>query len=143
MVCLLSVCLALASCGMQGRSEKEIQTSDKAVVGNSEVTAKDHVKQRCATCIAIENNTLAVMKENFSEQVKKGKVVFKVIDISKKENEKIAEKYEVTWSSLFVVRYKNGQETAENMTQFAFGNARKSLEVFKEGLVKTINDMLK
>mgnify|MGYP000090039803 CR=1 FL=1 len=102
-----------------------------------------HGKQRCATCIAIENNTLAVMKENLSEQVKKGEVVFKVIDISKKENEKIAEKYEVTWSSLFVVGYKNGQETAENMTQFAFGNARKSPEVFKEGLVKTINDMLK
>lgn len=150
MVCLLSVCLALASCGMQGRNEKEIQTSDKAVVRNSEVTAKDHVevlyfhvKQRCATCIAIENNTLAVMKENLSEQVKKGEVVFKVIDISKKENEKIAEKYEVTWSSLFVVCYKNGQETAENMTQFAFGNVRKSPEVFKDGLVKTINDMLK
>ena len=150
MVCLLSVCLALAACGMQGRSEKEIQTSDKAVVENSEVTAKDHVevlyfhgKQRCATCIAIENDTLAVMKENLSEQVKKGEVVFKVIDISKKENEKIAEKYEVTWSSLFVVRYKNGQETAENMTQFAFGNACKSPEVFKEGLVKTVNDMLK
>ena len=150
MVCLLSVCLALVSCGMQGRSEKEIQTSDKAVVENSEITAKDHVevlyfhgKQRCATCIAIENNTLAVMKENLAEQVKKGEVVFKVIDISKKENEKIAEKYEVTWSSLFVVRYKNGQEIAENITQFAFGNARKSPEVFKEGLVKTINDMLK
>ena len=62
------------------------------MVRNSEVTAKDHVevlyfhgKQRCATCIAIENNTLAVMKENLSEQVKKGEVVFKVIDISKKE----------------------------------------------------------
>lgn len=103
MVCLLSVCLALAACGMQGRSEKEIQTSDKVVVENSEVTAKDHVevlyfhgKQRCATCIAIENNTLVVMKENLSEQVKNGEVVFKVIDISKKENEKIVEKYEVT-----------------------------------------------
>ena len=42
-----------------------------------------------------------------------------------------------------VVCYKNGQETAENMTQFAFGNVRKSPEVFKDGLVKTINDMLK
>lgn len=29
------------------------------------------------------------------------------------------------------------------MTQFAFGNARKSPEVFKDGLVKTVNDMLK
>ena len=113
MVCLLSVCLALSSCGMQGRSEKEIQESDKAVVENSEVTAKDHVevlyfhgKQRCATCIAIENNTLAVMKENLSEQVKKGEVVFKVIDISKKENEKIAEKY-VSCALNLIFDYEN------------------------------------
>ena len=150
MVCLLSVCLALASCGMQGRNEKEIQTSDKAVVRNSEVTAKDHVevlyfhgKQRCATCMAIESNTKAAMEESFAEQMKKGEVVFKVIDISKKENEKIAEKYEVTWSSLFVVKYKNGQETSENMTEFAFGNARKSPDVFKAGVVKSVNEMLK
>ena len=140
---LIAVCFAFISCNMNAKNGTEAQTQ-------KEVTVKDHVevlyfhgKQRCATCIAIENNTLAVMKENLSEQVKKGEVVFKVIDISKKENEKIAEKYEVTWSSLFVVRYKNGQETAENMTQFAFGNARKSPEVFKEGLVKTVNDMLK
>ena len=140
---LIAVCFAFISCNMNAKNGTEAQTQ-------KEVTVKDHVevlyfhgKQRCATCIAIEDNTLAVMKENLSEQVKKGEVVFKVIDISKKENEKIAEKYEVTWSSLFVVRYKNGQETAENMTQFAFGNARKSPEVFKEGLVKTVNDMLK
>ena len=140
---LIAVCFAFISCNMNAKNGTEAQTQ-------KEVTVKDHVevlyfhgKQRCATCIAIENNTLAVMKENLSEQVKKGEVVFKVIDISKKENEKIAEKYEVTWSSLFVVRYKNGQETAENMTQFAFGNACKSPEVFKEGLVKTVNDMLK
>lgn len=73
----------------------------------------------------------------------KGEVVFKVIDISKKENEKIAEKYEVTWSSLFIVKYKNGQETYENMTEFAFGNARKSPDVFKAGIVKSVNEMLK
>ena len=70
-------------------------------------------------------------------------MVFKVIDISKKENEKIAEKYEVTWSSLFIVKYKNGQETHENMTKFAFGNARKSPDVFKAGVVKSVNEMLK
>lgn len=102
-----------------------------------------HGKQRCATCMAIESNTKAAMEESFADQIKKGEVVFKVIDISKKENEKIAEKYEVTWSSLFVVKYKNGQETSENMTEFAFGNARKSPDVFKSGLVKAVNKMLK
>ena len=93
--------------------------------------------------MAIESNTKAAIEENFADQAKNGEVVLKVIDISKQENEKIAEKYEVTWSSLFVVKYKDGQETHENMTEFAFGNARKAPEVFKAGVIKTINEMLK
>lgn len=140
---LLAVCFAFISCNMNAKNGTETQTQ-------KEVTAKGHVevlyfhgKQRCATCMAIESNTKAAMEESFADQIKKGEVVFKVIDISKKENEKIAEKYEVTWSSLFVVKYKNGQETSENMTEFAFGNARKSPDVFKAGLVKAVNKMLK
>lgn len=100
-------------------------------------------EQRCATCMAIESNTKATMKKNFADQIKKGKVTFKVIDISKKENEKIAEKYEVTWSSLFIVRHKNGKETYKNMTEFAFANARKSPDVFRAGVVKSVNEMLR
>ena len=75
--------------------------------------------------------------------MKKGNVVFRSIDISKKENEKIAEKYQVTWSSLFIVKYKDGQESDENMTKFAFGNARKSPDTFKSEIVKTVQNMLK
>lgn len=135
---LLAACFTFSACSMNAKNGMEAQTQ-------KEVTVKDHVevlyfhgKQRCATCIAIESNTKAAMEENFAEQLKRGEVVFKVIDISKKENEKMAEKYEVTWSSLFVVKYKHGQETSENMTEFAFGNARKSPDVFK-----AVNEMLK
>lgn len=140
---LLAACFTFSACSMNAKNGTEAQTQ-------KEVTVKDHVevlyfhgKQRCATCIAIESNTKAAMEENFAEQLKRGEVVFKVIDISKKENEKMAEKYEVTWSSLFVVKYKHGQETRENMTEFAFGNARKSPDVFKAGVVKAVNEMLK
>lgn len=69
-------------------------------------------------------------------------MVFRVIDISQKENEALAEKYEVTWSSLLVVKYKDGQETYENLTDFAFGHARKLPEDFKAGVVEAINAML-
>jgi len=34
-------------------------------------------------------------------------IIYKVIDISKKENGQIADKYEVTWSSLFVNGWKD------------------------------------
>lgn len=102
-----------------------------------------HGKRRCATCMAIESNTGLTMRKFFAKQIKNGKVFLKIIDISKKENEKIAEKYEVTWSSLIIVRHKNGKETYKNMTEFAFANARKSPDVFRAGVVKSVNEMLR
>ncbi len=137
------VCTAIASCGLKTSNEASAQVQKEETVKDHVEVLYFHGKQRCATCMAIESNTKAAIEESFAEQIKKGDVVFKVIDISKKENEKIAEKYEVTWSSLFVVKYKNGQETSENMTEFAFGNARKSPDVFKAGIVKAVNEKLK
>lgn len=101
-----------------------------------------HGKRRCATCMAIESNTKEAVETNFPDRINDGSVVFRVIDISRKENEAIADKYEVSWSSLFVVKHNAGKETSENMTEFAFANARNSPEVFKSGVVKAIRDRL-
>lgn len=102
-----------------------------------------HGKQRCVTCRAIEQNTKDVLNAQYAKQMQSGQVVLRVIDISKKENEAIAEKYQVTWSSLFLVSHKNGKEQAENLTEFAFGNARSNPDKFKEGLQQRINQALK
>ena len=139
---LLGLCLAFISCNMNAKDDSA-KAAEKETVKDHVEVLYFHGKQRCATCIAIENNAKTALEENFGEQTKNGDVEFKVIDISKDENEKIAEKYEVTWSSLFVVKYKEGKETSENMTEFAFGNARKSPEVFKTGVVRVVNEMLK
>jgi len=102
-----------------------------------------HGKQRCVTCRSIEQNTKELLEAKFAQQMKEGKVVYRVIDISKKGNVRIAEKYEVTWSSLFLVQHKNGKEKAENLTEFAFGHSRTQPEVFKKGLAEKINQALK
>ncbi len=142
-ILLLMACCLFISCNTKAKNGTDAQV-------RNEVAAKDHVevlyfhgKQRCATCMAIEKNAKEAVEAAFAEQLKSGEVVFKTIDISRKENEKLAEKYEVSWSSLFVVKHKNGQETSENMTEFAFGNARKSPDVFKAGVVDAVNEMLK
>lgn len=139
---LFIVGCAFISCNTNARE-------NAAAVAQKEVAVKNHVevlyfhgKQCCATCMAIESNAKAALAEHFAEQMKSGDVVFRVIDISQKENEALAEKYEVTWSSLLVVKYKDGQETYENLTDFAFGHARKSPEDFKAGVVEAINAML-
>ena len=124
--------------------------------GNSENTAnakspeKDrveviyfHGKQRCATCMAIEKNAKELVNTVFANDVKNGNVVFRTVDISTPEGEKIADKYEVTWSSLFVNKWKDGKETRNNLTEFGFGNARKNPDGFKNGLAETISQSLK
>ena len=99
-----------------------------------------HGKQRCPTCRAIEKETEDVVCTIFADEVRKGTLVFKSLDID--ENEALADKYQVTWSSLVIVDYGEGKENAENMTKFAFSNARKSPSVFRSGLADKIREML-
>lgn len=100
-----------------------------------------HGKQRCATCVAIEKNARKVVNSKFSSELKNGTVVFKLVDISTPEGENIADRYEVTWSSLFVNKWKGGKEVRNNITEFGFGNARKNPDVFKKGLADRFGNL--
>ena len=102
-----------------------------------------HGKQRCATCMAIEKNAKEVVNALFANELKNGTIVFKAVDISTPEGEKIADKYEVTWSSLFVNKWKDGKESRNNLTEFGFRNARKNPDGFKKGIADKIRQLLK
>ena len=102
-----------------------------------------HGAQRCITCNAIEKHTKELIEANYAKEIKDGSLVFKVVDISKKENEKTADKYKVTFSSLFVSVNKDGKETTDNMTKFGFSTARFKSDEFKAGIKKKIDESLK
>lgn len=99
-----------------------------------------HTKQRCPTCIAIEQLTREVVETEFATQLADGSLRFRVVDIS--EDEALADKYEVTWSSLLVNRHKEGVESVNNLTKFAFANARTNPERFKSELKTEIQKLL-
>ena len=99
-----------------------------------------HGKQRCVTCKAIEKYTKEMVN---AELVKNGKLRFKEVDISTPEGEKLAEKYRVSWSSLYVNKWKNGKEERNDMTRFGFQNARNNTSDFKKELKQKINELLK
>ena len=131
----------LLACG-----EKSNDLNVKKQLGNMENFVEVlyfHSKQRCVTCRSIEQNTQELLKANFSRQLKEGKVVYRVIDISKRENARMAEKYEVTWSSLFIVQHKGDKEMVENLTEFAFGHSHTQPEVFKADITEKIRKALK
>lgn len=132
---------ALISCG--NTQKNNTQNSTKTDLKEYVEVLYFHGKQRCITCNAIEKLTKETIDQDFARQLKEGKVIFKIIDISTEEGEKIADKYEVTWSSLYINKWKDGKETKNNMTDFGFSNAKSSPETFKAGVKKQMDELLK
>lgn len=102
-----------------------------------------HGTQRCLTCRAIEKLSKEVVYADFAKEVKQGKVRFREVDFSTPAGEKVADRYKVTWSSLYVNGWNNGKEKRNDMTKMGFKNARKNAAVFKSELKKKILQMLK
>ena len=138
----LIAALLLISCGNSTEKKTETASTDVKQADRIEVLYF-HGAQRCVTCKAIEANTKALLDSLYSNEIALGKIVYKIIDISQKENEEVADKYEVTWSSLFVNRWKNGTEEVNNMTEFGFANAKSDPDSFKNGIKSKIDELLK
>lgn len=102
-----------------------------------------HGKQRCVTCNAIEKLTREVLNTSFANEVKNGRISMRIIDISNKDNEKIVDKHEVSWSSLIIVKHDGAEERSVNMTEIGFANAKSKPDVFKSKLSVEINKLLK
>ena len=135
---MLTLCLGMGACS----------NSTGKATAHQEPTRSDvvevlyfHGARRCATCMAIEANTREVIESAYAEELKSGRLLFRSVDIS--EERAVAEKYEVSWSSLIIVDYdKSGKERATDLTEFAFGHARKAPEEFKAGLSERIIERL-
>lgn len=119
--------LAFVSCGTGGGSRglSTVEPNSEGVT----YLLYFHGKQRCVTCNAIEQHTKAVVDSLADERV-----VMKIIDISQRDNEVIADKYEVTWSSLILDR----DGSVVNLTNMGFGYAKNQPQIFKKKLVEAI-----
>ena len=82
-----------------------------------------HSEHRCKTCIQIEKLTKQTLETAFAKEIKNGSVYFTMYNADDPKNAKIAEKYAAYGSALFLTRHKNGKETKEDLTNFAFTNA--------------------
>lgn len=138
---ILWICVGLTSCG--NNKNGDIQSSAKDTPKDIVEVVYFHGKQRCITCNAIEKLTKEVVEMEFAQQLKENKITFKIVDISTKEGEKIADRYEVTWSSLYINKWKDGMEAKNNMTEFGFSYAKGSPELFKIGVKRKIDELLK
>lgn len=102
-----------------------------------------HGKQRCVTCMAIEEVAKQEIAASLQEKVDAGDFSFKLVDVSaSKENEALADKYEIATTSLLLVKHTSAGDEVNNLTQFAFMNARNNPDAFKEGLRQNVLEYL-
>lgn len=135
---VLAISLLLTSCN--GQNKTNTTSLDKSI---SKIEVLDfHSTHRCMTCNAIEANTKYTLNTYFATELKDAKITFQVINVDKKENEKIAEKFEASGTALILNVIKNGKETQLNLTDFAFMNGNDQ-EVFSKELKSKIDTELK
>ncbi len=135
---VLAISLVFTSCNSQNKSKDN--SLDQTV---SKIEVLDfHSTHRCMTCNAIEANTKYTLNTYFSKELKEDKITFQVINVDEKENEKIAEKFEASGTSLILNVIKNGKETQINLTDFAFMNGNDQ-EAFSKELKAKIDTELK
>ncbi len=132
---IASAAMIMESCG--GSTEKKTTETAKVEVAE---TAKVmvyyfHSKQRCKTCLAIQDIAGQIIAENFADN---SEVKFLELDFTEKANEAIAERFEVAGSSLIIV---SGDENL-NLTSVAFANAVRNPDALKEAIVNEVNKHL-
>ena len=129
---VLAISLLLASCNDQNKSNDN--ALDQSI---SKIEVLDfHSTHRCMTCNAIEENTKYTLNTYFSKELKADKIIFQVINVDEKQNEKIAEKFEASGTALILNVIKKGKETQINLTDFAFMNGNDQEAFSKELKVK-------
>lgn len=135
---LLTISLFLFSCTGKAQSK----TAANMAKGNSIEVIDFHSTNRCMTCKAIEANAKYTLDTYFANELKSGKIVFKIVNVDKAENEKFAEKFEATGTALFLNVIKDGKEKQVDLTNFAFMNGNDQ-KAFSDELKQTIANQLK
>lgn len=108
--------------------EQTITTADASVVN----VYYFHGKQRCRTCIAIENVTKNAIAENYKDNPK---VKYTEINIDESTNKNLVEKYEIAFSSLLIAKGENSTD----LTEKAFANAVNSPDVLTNLIKEEVN----
>ena len=134
---ILSISLFLISCS--GKAQNK--AVENQVKKNTIEVFDFHTTNRCVTCKAIEANTKYTLETYFAKELKSGKITFKVINIDEKENEKLAEKFQASGTSLFLNVISSKKEKQIDLTNFAFTYGKKQDE-FSEKLKVTIEKEL-
>lgn len=134
------ISLFLVLFGLGCSADKTETVAEKRATPIIQSTAKVqvyyfHGDRRCVTCQAVGAVAETTVSEKFGANPD---VAFLEVNIDRAENEKLAEKFQVSGSGLYLLAH----EKIEDLTAFAFQNARTAPEMLTNKLTELINQNL-
>lgn len=128
---MFAVLILMACSGNSQKSTEQPVQADQSTV----FVYYFHGKQRCKTCVAVEEVTTEFIKEAYSGN---SKVKYVEVNIGEGDNEALIEKYEVTWNALIIAKADNHTD----ITKEAFETAVSSPQTLTELIEAEINKRL-
>ncbi len=125
---ILILIAILAGCGQKSKKAENTTIIDTTNVN----VFYFHGKQRCKTCVAVQDVAKETVEKNFGNNEK---VRFIEINTSEKGNEALAEKYEVSWNALIIAKGENAVE----ITDQAFATAVENPQSLEKLITDEIN----
>ena len=90
-----------------------------------------HGSFRCPTCHKLEQYSKEVIEENFKEEIAKGVLEFKTINVEEKGNEHFVNDYQLYTKSLVISKVENGKETRYKKLEKIWEYVRDKKKFFK------------
>jgi hypothetical protein len=130
---LAIVSVTAQCCNSSAKKSDESQNKSTEVSSVSDVEAYYfHATRRCATCQAVEDVTKEALAEKYGEAVS-----FKSINREEEKDHPLITKHNVSGQTLLIVK----GDKAENITNYAFMNARTNPEKLKSKIEETVESL--
>lgn len=135
-ISLILITLSFCGCESANGNVKE----EKTTVSSTEKIEVYyfHYTRRCATCMAVEEETQNVLKQLYQDELNSNKVTFQSINLDEASSEEVAKKLGVSGQALLIV----SGEQKENITTDAFMYAKSNPDKLKEVIKKNMDSFL-
>jgi len=138
-ILILLVALSLFACNAQTTDNQTNENQSAENVQSNDIQVYYfHNTKRCATCNAIEDETLMALQMFYPEQTEAGSIEFTSLNLEEEEGESMAQALQVSGQTLLIVK----GETQVNLTNEGFMNARTNPTKFHETLRTQIDKLL-
>ena len=108
--CIITVSLVAMFAFKSVPQAKATDNNSSVSSGNQVVAYYFHGTFRCSSCLKIEQYSREAIEKYFGNELKSGKLVYKVINVEEKGNEHFVNDYQLYTKSLILSLVKDGKE---------------------------------